>query len=172
MKKLTSKGIFIDLNKDYCTSKDDVLNSEILLLLLERFINKIEKKKISYYQNLIKYFDSKNQLIKEIIMVCKLCLIFPFKDTISTFIMEKESFLEFIEEFYNYYRKFERYSFLLVNNDSIEVTRTYLEIDNKFNNLILDLYRSIEENIKEEHNLVYRQLNAGSNVSFLLEKGK
>ena len=41
---------------------------------------------------------------------------------------------------------------------------------NEFNNLILETYRKISENIKDQHYLVYRQLNAGSNAGFILMK--
>ena len=104
---------------------------------------------------------------EEIIITCKLCLVFNFKDIVSSFKNKKEAFLELIEGLYNYYRKFERYSYVIVNKDSIEMAKSYLRQDQNFNNLILDTYRKISENIKEEHYNVYRQLNAGSNAGFI-----
>lgn len=170
MKKMTKKGIFINFNNKYCANKEDVLNSELFSMLLERFINRIEKKNLYYFKNLIRHFNNKEELKKEIITVCKLCLLFPFKDIVSNLKEEKESFLDFIEDFYNYYRRFERYSYILVNKDSFEITQEYLTKDQNFNNLILTTYRKISENIKDEHFIVYRQLNAGNNAGFILEK--
>ena len=170
MKRLTKKGIFIDFNNQYCFSKEDVLDSKLFASLLERFIKKIEKKNLHYYKALSSHYDSNETFIKEIINTCKLCLLFKFKDLNTVLKEDKENFLEFIEDFYNYYRKFERYSYILVNNDSFEVSQAYLNKDQMFNNLILDTYRRISENVKDEHYLVYRQLNAGSNAGFILEK--
>lgn len=170
MKKITKKGIFIDFGRNYCSSKEEVLNSELFVSILDRYIKSIERRKLHYYKELMKYFKSNEELKKEIIVTCKLCLVFNFKDIVSNFKYSKASFLELIEGLYNYYRKFERYSYVIVNKDSIEMAKSYLRQDQNFNNLILDTYRKISENIKEEHYNVYRQLNAGSNAGFILEK--
>ena len=170
MRKLTKKGIFIDFNSQYCTSKEEILNSKIFVSLLERYVKRLEKKNIHYFKELVSYFDSVDDFIKEVVTTCKLCLLFPFKDTISIFKNDKETFLEFIEGFYNYYRKFERYSYILVNNDSFAITQDFLNKEQNFNSLVLETYRKITENINEEHYLVYRQLNAGINAGFILEK--
>ena len=170
MKKMTKNGILVNFNNNYCKNKEDILNSSLFIDLLERFIEKIDRKKIDYYEKLIKYFDNNKELEKEIIAVFKLCLLFPFKDTFSSLKIEKEAFLEFVEEFYNYYRKFERYSYYFIDNDSFETIQDYLNKDQQFNSLILETYRKISENIKDEHYLVYRQLNAGSNAGFILMK--
>ena len=170
MKKITKKGIFIDFGRNYCSSKEEVLNSELFSSILDRYIKSIERRKLHYYKDLMQYFKSNEELKKEIIVTCKLCLVFNFKDIVSNFKYSKTSFLELIEGLYNYYRKFERYSYVIVNKDSIEMAKSYLKQDQNFNNLILDTYRKISENIKEEHYNVYRQLNAGSNAGFILEK--
>ena len=170
MKKITKKGIFIDFGRNYCSSKEEVLSSELFSSILDRYIKSIERRKLHYYKELIKDFKNNEELKKEIIVTCKLCLVFNFKDIVSSFKNKKESFLELIEGLYNYYRKFERYSYVIVNKDSIEMAKSYLRQDQNFNNLILDTYRKISENIKEEHYNVYRQLNAGSNAGFILEK--
>lgn len=172
MKRLTKNGMFIDINNDYCTTKEDILNSELFSELLSRYINKLEKRKVDYYNTLIKYFNSKDEMKKEIINICKLCLIFSFKNLVSLINLEKDAFLEFIEEFYNYYRRIERYSYLLIEKDSNEIVKDYLFKDQKYNNLVIETYRKITENIKEEHYLVYRELNAGSNAGFIIENNK
>ena len=46
MRKLTKKGIFIDFNSQYCTSKEEILNSKIFVSLLERYVKRLEKKNI------------------------------------------------------------------------------------------------------------------------------
>ena len=172
MKRLTKNGLFIDFNKEYCATKEDILNSELFVDLIIRYINSLEKKNSECYNLLIKHFNSKDEFIKELINTFKLYLLFSFNDVVSLLNLEKETLLDFIEGFYNYYRKIERYSYLLIEHNNNEVVKEYLNKDQKFNNLVLETYRRITENIKGEHYLVYRELNAGSNAGFIIEDKK
>ena len=172
MKRLTKNGLFIDFNKEYCATKEDILNSELFVDLIIRYINSLEKKNSECYNLLVKHFNSKDEFIKELINTFKLYLLFSFNDVVSLLNLEKEILLEFIEGFYNYYRKIERYSYLLIERNNNEVVKEYLNKDQKFNNLVLETYRRITENIKGEHYLVYRELNAGSNAGFVIEDKK
>lgn len=169
MKRLTKNGLFIDFNNEYCATKEDILNSSLFVELLVRYVNKLEKKNTECYNSLIKYFNSKDELIKELINTFKVYLLFSFNDIVSSLSLEKESLLEFIEGFYDYYRKIERYSYLVVKKDNNEIVKDYLNKEQRFNSLVLETYRKITENIKCEYSLVYRELNAGSNAGFIIE---
>ena len=80
MKKITKKGIFIDFGRNYCSNKEEVLSSELFSSILDRYIKSIERRKLHYYKELIVDFKNNEELKKEIIVTCKLCLVFNFKD--------------------------------------------------------------------------------------------
>ena len=172
MKEMTKKGIFINFNESYLKNKDDVLNSSLFSDVLLRFINMLDRKKISYYKKLSESFSSKDEFLKGVVNIFKMCLLFPFESFDSPFKEHKDEFITFIEEFYNYYRKFERYSYTIVQSDTVKETQNFLDRDQYYNNLILNVYRTISENVRGNHYLVYRQLNAGSNAGFILEENK
>lgn len=88
---------------------------------------------------------------------------------------EKEKLFEFIEELYNYWRRFERFIYLEAPQRSAYAKNglhhaQFIKSNEEFKNLVLDVYRSISENLIGKNPRVYRQLPAGANMGMLLEK--
>src|SRR3989344_5505545 len=77
----------------------------------------------------------------------------------------------FIEEFYNYWRLYERYLICLPDpkwGQNIEIDkkpyRTFNDTIEKLNHMVRKIYRDIQENITGEHPIIYRQVPAGCQV--------
>lgn len=82
-----------------------------------------------------------------------------------------EQILKSIEDFYSYYRSYFRVS--LINKHSSAIVKgNFMNIDNRFNEVVLHLYRAIEEKIQGFSNRTYRQINAGTNACVLTQSIK
>lgn len=82
-----------------------------------------------------------------------------------------EQILKSIEEFYSFYRSYFRVS--LINKHSSAIVKgNFMNIDNRFNEVVIRLYRAIEEKLQGFSNRAYRQINAGTNACVLTQSIK
>ena len=82
-----------------------------------------------------------------------------------------EQILKSIEDFYSYYRSYFRVS--LINKHSSAIVKgNFMNIDNRFNEVVIRLYRAIEEKLQGFSNRAYRQINAGTNACVLTQSIK
>lgn len=76
-----------------------------------------------------------------------------------------------IEDLYSYYRTYLRVATMTVRQNDV-VSSEFMTIDQHFNDLVIRLYRTIEEKLQGHANHVYRQISAGSSACVLLEQVK
>lgn len=79
-----------------------------------------------------------------------------------------EQILKSIEELYSYYRSYFRVSLINKHNSAI-VKGNFMNFDNHFNEIVIQMYRSIEEKLQGFTNKAYRQVNAGTNACVLTQ---
>ncbi|MQS89772.1 phosphoenolpyruvate carboxykinase [Companilactobacillus mishanensis] len=76
---------------------------------------------------------------------------------------DKDLILQSIEDLYSYYRQYFRVSVINKHNNAV-IKGGFMDIDNNFNELVIDLYRAVEEKVQGFSNHTYRQINAGTNA--------
>ncbi|WP_125687428.1 phosphoenolpyruvate carboxykinase [Levilactobacillus fujinensis] len=74
-----------------------------------------------------------------------------------------------IEDLYSYYRTYLRVATMTIKQNDVMASE-FMMIDQQFNDLVIRLYRTIEEKLQGHANHVYRQVNAGSTACVLLQK--
>ncbi|WP_428958243.1 phosphoenolpyruvate carboxykinase [Levilactobacillus brevis] len=74
-----------------------------------------------------------------------------------------------IEDLYSYYRTFLRVATMTSQQNDVMASE-FMTIDQRFNDLVIRLYRTIEEKLQGHANQVYRQVNAGSSACMLLQQ--
>ncbi|MEG0584483.1 MAG: phosphoenolpyruvate carboxykinase, partial [Cetobacterium sp.] len=158
----------------YCDSSESLLNSVSFNKVLTLYLDKIEKKDTLVFKYLHENFKS-NFLSHELTKLFKLLIVLDipeienFDEKYSNLFKNKEILIEFIEGFYSFWRKFERYA-VVRNKQTKDGLQSVNFIDsmNNFTNLILNTYRKIEEKIIGYSHRVYRQLSAGANAGIVL----
>ncbi|WP_125709061.1 phosphoenolpyruvate carboxykinase (ATP) [Companilactobacillus zhongbaensis] len=83
-------------------------------------------------------------------------------------IFDKEKVLQSVEDLYSYYRSYFRVSLLNKHNNAV-IKGSFMDIDNHFNDVVIDLYRAIEEKLQGFANHTYRQINAGTNATAIVQ---
>lgn len=86
----------------------------------------------------------------------------------EVFFRDPESFNDFVEYLYNYWRHFER--FVIVSDtprDTFDQRpyRTFNETIERLTHLVRGVYRDVQEHITYQHPRVYRQASAGADVA-------
>jgi hypothetical protein len=166
----------INFTSKYCNSPEKLLESEGFRRVFNSYLKKIEKKNSNIFKYLLQNARTENEELDVfIIHLFKLLTVLNIKEIInlntkySNFIDRKEDFIDFIEDFYGFWRKLERYTVIQNNriNDGLAKT-SFVESNNDFSMLILNLYRKIGENVLGQKPTVYRQLPAGGNAGLIV----
>ena len=82
---------------------------------------------------------------------------------------DPKDILESVEELYSYYRSLLRVSVINYNDNKI-VGNEFRTIDTQFNDLVRKLYRILEEKLQGFENRTYRQVNAATNATILVQQ--
>ncbi len=168
------KPIFINFNKTYCLTSIEILNSKQFKRILDAFISHLNRQNFSWWEELKNSVPSNQNINDEILIIFKLILVFK-KDEIVNPLIERNLLLyRFVNEFYDYWRNFERYATYMFSNggDKGVDAVNFLESYTHFNEVVLLTYRRISEALVEQKNLVYRQLSAGYDVGIVLKENQ
>lgn len=172
---LSEGKAILNFTLKYCDTRQKILNSYGFKRVIEVFVQKLKKDEVIVYNYYIKAFKSDEDFEKSLIEVFKLLTVCNSEEVIdvdnkfSIFFNDKDSFIELIELLYTFWRKLER--FAIVHNstigDGLQSVR-FIQATELFNELVISLYRRIEETVMGYQHRVYRQLTAGVNAGLTL----
>ncbi len=94
-----------------------------------------------------------------------------FDENYKNLFSDKDSFIYFIEDFYLFWRRLERYT--VIHRDKVQEgleAMNFTEANTAFSTLIKKLYRKIEKNVSGLKPKVFRQLPAGGNACVMINK--
>lgn len=172
---LSNGKAMINFTAKYCDSAETLLNSSGFRTVLDAYIKKIGKAETNVYKYLKNSLKDGNDCSDSIIDTFKLLMVMKASEvrrlnTVYNYLLEdKDMFTAFIEGLYNFWRKLERYT--IVQNEKLGnglQNVSFISANNDFSTLILNVYRTVEENVSDEKPRIYRQLPAGGNAGLIL----
>ena len=172
---LSEGKAILNFTVKYCDTRQKILNSYGFRKTLEVFVQKLQKESVIIYDYYIKAFDSDEDFVSELINVFKLLSVCNSEEVVNLdkrhaiFFNDKDGFIELIELLYTFWRKLSR--FAVVHNSSIGnglQSVRFSQASELFNELVLSLYRRVEETVMGYNHRVYRQLTAGVNAGLNL----
>ena len=171
------KQVVMNFSEKFCKNEIEVLNSNCFADVLGRYINHLYKTENQSFLPLLDYFPKK-KVVERLVRIFKLIFCLSFDDLAKMenleVVVEKRLVLYgLVQDFYNYWRKIERYSVVMsrVTRDGVEAT-SFIQAQSEFNNTVLSTYRTISEKLYGEKFPIYRQLPAGVNASLLLSRNE
>ncbi|MDR2956283.1 MAG: phosphoenolpyruvate carboxykinase [Prevotella sp.] len=159
----------------FCDTRQKILDSYGFHRVVDTFIQKLKKEEIIIYEYYLKEFKTDEAFAKTLIEVFKLLTVVNSDEAqnvhnkYTIFFNDRDLFLELIELLYTFWRGLERYA--VVHNSSIGnglQSVRFMQANELFNELVLSIYRRIEETVIGYQYRVYRQLNAGANAALTL----
>jgi hypothetical protein len=173
------KQVVIRTSRLDWSDPDIILNSKLFETVLNKYLEKLRGVDSDY----LKLFPKPGRQEQEMLALrlIKVLSKMPREEAakkhpdLKTFFSDIYEVDQFVENFYNYWRSFERY---LVCTSEPENGEEGRDIDKKpyrtFNNTIETLnhqvrgiYRNIRENITHEHPIIFRQIPAGCQVGVI-----
>jgi len=172
---LSRNNALINFTQKYCTSEKELLDSIGFKRVLEKYINNLEKRDAILFDYFLRQFETKNNLIKSLQTLFKLLIILEVKEISKQNIIFKEilkdriQLIGFIEGLYNYWRHIDRYA-VIRNKTQVGGIQNvnFIDSTSKFTDLVLKVYRHIDENVMGKKHNVYRQLSAGINAGIVI----
>lgn len=158
--------VIINYKETYYKDIFELVNSKELEKLMVSYVSIIKKRNGKIARFLIGE-KSKHQAASDFILCLKKILILEIDEIEDDYLKDKNLFLKTFEDIYTYFRSRLKFGVIELNN-SVLTAKRFIEIDNHFNNMVLNFYRTIGEKLQGHQNQVYRQLNPGSNACILL----
>lgn len=170
------KQVIFNFSEKFCHSEVEVLNSDAFADIWTRYVKRLYKSENQAFLSVLNIFP-KNKLIKSTIDLFKHLLLFSIEeikeqDPFCNQVLEKKDVVfDLVEDFYNYWRRLERYA-VIVNKANIGGVESagFVESQGQFNAIILKTYRTVTEKLAGVRFPIYRQLPAGVNAAILIAK--
>ena len=152
----------INFTLKFCDTRQKILNSYGFHRVVEAFIQRLKKNDVIIYDYYIKEFKTDEEFQKTLIEAFKLLTVCNpdevqnVHNKYAIFFNDKDLFIELIELLYGFWRRMERYT--IVHNNSISSglqSVRFLHANELFNELVLSIYRRIQETVMGYQHLVY-----------------
>lgn len=180
---LSNDKAMINFTVKYCDTMEKLIGSEGFQRVLTAYLEKIQKRNTNVYKYLMESLgeSSINPIVKELTGAMKLLTIesantiVDISDVYDALLHKKDDFIDFVEDFYGFWRKLERYTVIHSNktNDGEGYESvSFIDANNRFSCLVLNTYRKIEEHVLGYKPSVYRELPAGGNAGIVVSNGK
>ncbi len=166
------KGMaLIDFTRAYYDNHEELVTSPEFRLFLRHFIDHLKTEDLAMYRWLCKDEDTEDT-ISHLIETIKYLLMISYEESSLLAQSDALALLVLVEKAYHYWRGLHRFSCIYSKNDGGILGARFIDTDTRFNDLILSLYRTLQEKLQGHRNYVYRQLQAGTNASFFLAQAK
>jgi len=159
-----------------CNSGEELLTCEPFLAFYRQYMDSLERKQsklLNIFPN--KEFDEeKLDLLRETLYYLNSLpgeKVMKLVDGSDVFFRDIMLFNEFVEQFYNYWRRLHR----LMIADSVfdrldkKPYRTFNDTVEHLMHLVRSTYRNIQENITGNHPKIYRQVSAGAEIGAIAQ---
>ncbi|MGL4676100.1 MAG: phosphoenolpyruvate carboxykinase [Brevinema sp.] len=167
-------GALLNFNLKYCHSSFELLESKGFYRLLKNYLEQSEKNDTLVYQYFSSVYDG-DDLLENLIEMLKILSIQQLDEEYPLYlrlVKDTAKFITFIEEFYSYWLKIERYAVLYYDRPS----RTGLKrgglitsID-ELTNLIINTRRKIKKHVSSKASMVLRQSRSSVNAGIGLAR--
>jgi len=164
--------VIIRLRGRICETPDELLNSELFLLVLKRCLRDLarrESKLLRIFADQSLSEDNIDLLIRAFQYLVKLpadMVIRVLPESAHLF-KDHSLFNDFVEYLYNYWRSQQRFIVCEQEGESLDKRpyRTFTDTVERLTHLVRGVYRDIQENITGTHPRIYRQVRSGAEVA-------
>ena len=164
--------VIMRVRRRFCETPDELLESDLFRDLLRRCLRDLARRESPLLAFLEGRHDDEptlDVLIQTLSFLTKipLALVPNIVAGAAAFPSHRKCMADFVEHLYNFWRSFERYAVCDSEGDALDRRpyRTFNETVGNFSNLVRSVYRDVKEGIEGEHPRIYRQLNAGVEMS-------
>ncbi|MFQ7302674.1 MAG: phosphoenolpyruvate carboxykinase, partial [Beduini sp.] len=167
----------LNFSEEFCHTRLELIESEGFSRVSKAFVDRIKRLDDNIYNYLKACNADHIGMANDLKMIAKLLLVMNVEeicdiyDNYRTYFRDREMFVNVVEAFYLFWRRLERYA--VVTNERIQTgfqNVQFVDAQNKFEELVLSTYRTIEETALGYKNKIYRQITAGANAALIVSQ--
>ncbi|MCC6148143.1 MAG: phosphoenolpyruvate carboxykinase [Anaerolineaceae bacterium] len=164
--------VIIRLRGRICETPDELLTSELFLLVLKRALRELtrrESKLLTIFLNPSFSEENMDLLVHTLQYLVKLPsdMVMRVLPESTPLFRDRLLFNDFIEFLYNYWRSQQRFIVCEQEGESLDKRpyRTFTDTVERLTHLVRGIYRDVQENIVGTHPRIYRQVRSGADVA-------
>ena len=176
---ISNDKVLINFTAKYCSTFEELVESEGFRRVIENYLKKSKKKftlSWRYLKNGLKTEDI-HEVSNTLVKIFKYCTVMNVEEVVeanpsySDLFSDKDNFIALVEDLYLFWRRLERYTIIHSNKlqDGLSAV-SFTQANSSLSNLILKLYRKIEQNVLGYKPNVFRQIPVGGNASVIINK--
>lgn len=157
----------VNFAAEYATNGDQLLKSPTFSNFVHNYIDYLKEANEELYYYAVAGKTAREATV-EILRLFRMMRIFKMDEIESPYFNDKGRLLEFIDEMYNFWKRHQRFSVLKAGGTAQLQQMNFVQADSKFNSIVLEVYRSLEETLMGRNHRVYRNMHAGTNAALLM----
>lgn len=161
---LTKELAIVNFSKEYTANGEQLLNTSTFSNFVLNYIDYLKEEDEDLYFYAVNGKTPREATV-ELLRLFRMMRIFKTEEIDSEYLNDKGRLLEFLEEMYNFWKKHQRFSVVQAGTMNALQDKSFVLADSSFNDMILSLYRNLEETLMGRKNRVYRQMQAGTNAA-------
>jgi len=165
---MNERTAIINFSAAYYADPEQLLSSDGFTEFLSRYLKDLAVRDIGLYTWLTRGRQLE-EMTKDMVRLTKQLMILDVDDIMDPMVDELNRMraLFVVEDAYNYWRQKQRYSIVGASSSSSLAFTSFIDADTRYNQLIIQIYRTCEQKLQGRTNSVYRQLQAGTNASLV-----
>ena len=172
------RQVVLNFSEKFCKTEIEVLNSDCFKEVWSKYVKHVFATENQSLLPVLTIFP-KSKVVNYTVDLFKFLLSFTveeienFNPFYAKALEMKDVLYDLVQNFYDYWRRLERYAVVLnrATKDGVEST-SFVSAQSTFNNVILSTYRTISEKLFGQSFPIYRQLPAGVNAALLLSRNE
>ena len=171
-----SRQIVMNFSELFCKNEIEVLSSNCFKEIWKKYIKHIKKTENNAFLEVINILSDPDT---SYITLFKLLLEFSIDEIkkmnkkYELVLNRSEVLYDIVENFYDYWRRLERYGVVYSKNKSSSLDAvSFTQAMDEFTNVVLRTYRTISQKLLGKSFYIYRALPAGVNAGLLLAKNR
>ncbi|MDD5823515.1 MAG: hypothetical protein PUD55_03660 [Firmicutes bacterium] len=141
-------------------TKSGLLKSDGFADIAMQFLGFLNENNPDLYDWAVRGKDKK-QAVKDIVDVARMAIVFTLDEIENPYLDDAEMFLEFVEEFFDFWKDHQRYSVTTVTGET--ESTSFVNQDSTFNHLVRNTFRTLEQRLMGRRTQVFRQQPSGTN---------
>ena len=163
-------SVILNYSKSFVTSTNQLVDSDVFNQFLDHYLDYLNTHRMDLHAYLFQNTDDPQQVKEDLKNVSRILLLMNSNHTDVPYLKLPDIFLEVVEEGYHYWTSMERFSILYAPDADSYTTNSFMNVDGQINEIARDFYRTLERKITGRVDNMYKQIQAGTNASLLVQK--
>ena len=163
-------SVILNYSKSFVTSANQLVDSDVFNQFLDHYLDYLNTHRMDLHAYLFQNTDDPEQVKTDLKNVCRILLLMNANHTDAPYLKLPDIFLDVVEEGYHYWTSMERFSILYAPDADSYTTNSFMNVDGQINEVARNFYRTLERKITGRVDNMYKQIQAGTNASLLVQK--